>query len=177
MVTKDIALGKTIATDTAERIKLSAGACWEGSLADDRSGTDVIIPGVGGRPPMVIARSELCYIIRARVEQILMLVKQEVTRLSDVKVLGGNIVLTGGGALMPGIVELTREVFNTDAVRIGYPANLGETIDDYHSPEWATCTGILMSAMSKRRAMEDEGPAPRHNWRIGDLFKFFRGFF
>jgi cell division protein FtsA len=174
-VTNDIALGKGIAFDTAERIKLSSGACWEDFVGE---GGDVIIPGLGGRAPSTITRAELCGIIRARVEEILTLVRREIIRLSNVENLSGNIVLVGGGALTNGIVELTKEVFNTEAVRIGYPCNLGDIVDDYRTPEWAAAAGLLMSTLSQQKSEEAGGHKTGGRHSLGEkIFKFVREFF
>jgi cell division protein FtsA len=171
-VTRDIALEKSIPRETAEQIKISSGACWE-SVVEDQS--DVIIPSVGWRPPETISRLELCAIIRARVEEILRAVRREAIRLAKVDNLAGNIVLVGGGAQMPGILDLTKEVFLTDAVRIGYPCNLGDLADDYRTPEWAVATGLLMSTMEKRRRGVQTGQ-PRGK-PLNVVFDFLREFF
>jgi cell division protein FtsA len=175
LITDDIAHGERVSFDTAERIKLRAGTCWEGAIDEAAlTGGDVLIPGAGGRPPQVIPRLDLARIIRARQEETIQYVKQEIIRLGAPEKLDGNIVLTGGGALLPGIVDLTKEVFNTNAVRIGYPHDLGIATDDYRSPEWATATGLMIDAMNKDREEPLDAKGKRG---IGRLFDLLRGFF
>jgi cell division protein FtsA len=176
-VTSDIVLEKGVAFDTAETIKVKAGCCWETFIGEGR---DVIIPGLGGRAPTAITCTELYHIIRARVEENLLQVKQAIVKNSNVNVLLGNIVLVGGGALMNGIVDLTKEVFSTEAVRVGYPGNLGSVVDEYRTPEWAAATGLLISTLSQHRESDQGGsrPANRQNHSIGEwLFKRFHEFF
>ncbi|MDR3285010.1 MAG: cell division protein FtsA [Treponema sp.] len=183
-VTKDIAVMKGISFKTAEEIKLSSGSCWENYIEDSGDTSGVVIPGVGGRPPETISRLELCGIIKPRVEEILTLVRQEVSRnAKGIDTLSGNIVLTGGGALLPGVVELTQQIFDTGAVRIGLPpANLGSIFDEYRNPEYATAAGLFLYANRKRQLEAERG----NNYRArkitgtvlgGKIFNFFREFF
>lgn len=144
LVTSDISIVTGIPTAAAEKIKLEHGCCWLSGIGDDE---DVILPGVGGRPPELIAKSQLCQIIQARVEQIFTLLKVEIRKnTSDtIPQLSGNIILTGGGALMDGIVELVQAKFKTSAVRIGIPENLGGNEREYRRADFATVIGLLQS--------------------------------
>ena len=58
--------------------------------------------------------------------------------------MSGSIVLTGGGALLSGVVELAEAVFRTSAVRIGEPGNLGGSENLYRNPEYATAVGLVL---------------------------------
>ncbi|MBR0476212.1 MAG: cell division protein FtsA, partial [Treponema sp.] len=66
------------------------------------------IPGVGSRPPEETSRFELCQIIQSRMDEIFSMIKDSVRKHSGLTSLNGSIVLTGGGALMYGIVSLPR---------------------------------------------------------------------
>jgi cell division protein FtsA len=82
------------------------------------------------------------------VEEILRLARKEIINKSIVSELSGNIVLTGGGAMLSGIVELTQAVFNTSAVRVGNPMGLAhDSLDECRTPEYACAIGLAMSAM------------------------------
>jgi cell division protein FtsA len=143
-VTRDISIVKCISMESAEKVKKSSGCCWRDMIEDYE---DVLIPGVGGRPPEVITKAELCDIIQARMQEILIMVRKEIISKSIVNDLSGNIVLTGGGALLPGIVELTQQVFATSAVRVGNPTlQLHDSVAECKSPEYATVLGLVMSA-------------------------------
>lgn len=141
-VTNDISIVKGVSLETAERIKLNAGACWLPLIEEHE---EVIVPGLGGRPPEAIPRTAICDIIQPRMEEIFLLAKDKITHLSKTRQLAGNIVITGGAALMPGIVELASEIFETSAVRIGIPGNWGGLIDEYRSPEFATAVGLVLT--------------------------------
>jgi cell division protein FtsA len=154
LVTNDIAIVKGISNSTAERIKLESGCCWNtGSEADE----EVIIPGVGGRPPEQTTRYELCQIIQPRMDEIFSMVKREVVRRANLTKLSGSIVLTGGGALMPGVVELAQSVFGTTAVRIGESADLGGVDKSYRNADFATVVGLVVA--NKDKTEENHGRA------------------
>ena len=146
MVTSDIAQVTGIPFADAERIKKESGCCWN-ELINAATDSEVILPGVGGRSPQIITKSQLSFIIQARMEQILNFVKAEIIKNTKnmVRELSGNIVLTGGGAQIEGIVELAQNVFKTSSVRIGIPENLGGIEEDYRHPDFATAVGLVIA--------------------------------
>lgn len=142
-VTNDIAIVAKIPVSAAEEIKIKNGCCWLPGVVD----TDIILPGVGGRAPEVLAKSQLCQIIQARMEQIFSMVKAEIIKNSNnsIKQLSGNIILTGGGAQMEGIIELTQAMFKTTSVRLGIPENYGGNESEYRRPDYATAVGLVVA--------------------------------
>ncbi len=141
-VTNDIAIVKGIPPAAAEEIKVRDGCCYHDMLDNPR---EVTIPGVGGRPPELTSQTEICDIIQPRMEEIFMTVRSEIVRKTDLTRLSGNIILTGGGAQMEGVLELAKDVFGTTAVRLGIPESLGGIEEDYRKPEWATAIGLVIS--------------------------------
>jgi cell division protein FtsA len=140
-VTSDISIVKNIAVETAEKIKIDSGCCWEPLL----DGTDetIIVPGLGGRAPFSIQRSLILGIVKPRMTEIFQLVKSKVEENCQLRTLGGGVVLTGGGANLPGAADLAAEVFNMP-VRIGNPLPVGGLVDDYRNPAYATAVGLVL---------------------------------
>jgi cell division protein FtsA len=177
-VTNDISIVRGISTDTAEEIKLQHGCCWDELVEDDET---VLIPGVGGRPPEEISRHEITAIIQPRIEEILNMVRQRIAHQTKLKPLSGNVVLTGGGALMSGIIEMACKVFDTQSVRIGMPSNYGDIKTNYRSPEFATVVGLVVSNCKKKKSSgssrsADTRPSGEKNkfWKsVGNFFKEF----
>ncbi len=157
-ITNDISIVEGIPFEAAEKLKIESGCCWGELVAPDET---VIIPGVGGRPPIECPRMELCEIIQSRVIEIFSEVLKEVKKKSTVKKMSGSIVLTGGGALLSGVVELAQAVFRTSAVRIGEPCNLGGIEEQYKSPEYATAVGLVLE--NKNVAEIDDASARTSN--------------
>jgi len=148
-VTSDISIIKNISLENAEKIKIDAGCCWDAVLDDDDT---VIVPGVGGRPPMSIPRSQILAIIKPRMEEIFKLVKHHLDTLNLTRPLGGGVVLTGGGAQLAGAVELANSILKLSA-RLGSPIpvqNLSGLVEEYRTPSYATVIGLTLEG--ERRA-------------------------
>jgi cell division protein FtsA len=143
-VTSDISIMRNVSFETAEKIKLEAGCCWEPFLEDD----EVIVPGVGGRAPQAIPKSEILGIIRPRMEETYKLVKEKLDKLSFSRPLGGGVVLTGGGAQLLGAADLASHVFNLP-VRVGSPLPVGGLVEDYRSPAFATAVGLALEGFDR----------------------------
>lgn len=141
LVTNDISVVRGISTETAEKIKISDGCCWE-PLVDKNE--EVLILGVNGRPES-IPRTELCDIIQPRVGEIFEMIREKISAKIKDRRLSGNVVLVGGGAKMSGVIELASSVFNTESVRIGLPSNLGGLTDEYRTPDSATAIGLVVA--------------------------------
>ncbi|MCL2008273.1 MAG: cell division protein FtsA [Treponema sp.] len=146
-VTSDISIIKNISFEISEKIKLEKGCCWEPFLDDD---DEIIVPGVGGRAPKAIPRSQILAIIRPRMEETFKLVKERLDKLSLSRSLGGGIVLTGGGAQLLGAAELAAHVFNLP-VRVGSPLPVGGLVEDYRSPAYATAVGLALEGFDREQ--------------------------
>ncbi|MDR0910262.1 MAG: cell division protein FtsA [Spirochaetaceae bacterium] len=181
-VTNDITYGLKIAFDTAEDLKKKAGCCWDELIED---GASVDVPGMGGRPPMSVSVAHLYQIILPRMEEILGMARDKLVKLSQsiTRPLGGGIVLTGGGAQMPGIVELASEVFGMP-VRVGSPLAIGGLESEYRRPEFAAAVGLVIEGNEREigtaskqspegKKIEDGRPgfwSRLGNWIKGEMF-------
>jgi cell division protein FtsA len=55
----------------------------------------------------------------------------------------GEVVLTGGGALLPGIEPIAEEVFNLPT-QVGTANSIGGLTDAMSSPQYATALGLVV---------------------------------
>jgi len=129
-------------TVEAERLKQAHG-CALASLASDQEVVE--LPGVGGRRAREIRRALLCEIIEARVAEILKMIGEDLERVGLEDELQGGIVMTGGTANMPGIMELANQVLKMPAQR-GEPHRVEGLIDVVRNPRYATSTGLILCA-------------------------------
>ncbi|HZK19251.1 MAG TPA: cell division protein FtsA [Treponemataceae bacterium] len=176
-VTNDISLVKGVSFETAESIKRTDGCCWE-SLVDDSE--PIIIPGIAGNAPQEIKRSEIALIIQSRIEEIFDLLMEKLPPQVKKQRLNGSVILSGGGALLPGITELTSQKFKTENVRIALPTNLGGLVEKYRTPEYATVIGLLVENKEQlyNRKNSNAEKKRKHNNSIGEKIKsFFSEFF
>jgi len=146
-ITNDIAMALRTPTKDAEDLKIQQGV----ALRQLASVNDMIeVPGVGDRAARQISRQTLAEVIEPRVEELYSLVQRELRSCGLEDLLSSGIVLTGGSALMKGMVELGEEVFHMP-VRVGLPNYGGALADVVKSPRYATAMGLLVAGLNQVR--------------------------
>ncbi len=119
-VTKDISKVLQTSIQTAEALKFNFGTA---NLAEASTKETAQVECVGSDEPVDVSERYLSEIITARVRHIFDRVKQDLERgrLLD---LPGGIILVGGAAMLPGVVELAQEIFGTQ-VKLYIPNQVG----------------------------------------------------
>jgi len=139
-VTSDVAAGLRTPFRDAEVLKQRHGTV---SLAvpggDDPS---VEVPSVGARGARLISRQKLAHIIEARMEEILTLARGQIAKCGLLEDLGSGVVITGGTALLGGLIPLGERVFQCP-VRIGAPIGI---VDEASAAGTAMPTDPSLSA-------------------------------
>ncbi|AVS80192.1 cell division protein FtsA [Paracidovorax avenae] len=146
LITSDIAMALRTPTKDAEDIKVESGYAKQ-LLADPEA--QVEVPGLGDRSPRMLSRQALAGVIEPRVEEIFSLVQQVIRESGYEEVLSSGIVLTGGSAIMPGMVELGEDIF-LKPVRRGIPKYSSALSDMVAQPRAATVMGLLEEARQAR---------------------------
>ena len=119
-ITKDISIVFNTSFNNAEALKINYGDAYpERTSANEEFPVDVI----GKSEPVRVDERYLSEIIEARVEQILRKSKEVLDEI-DAFELPGGVVLTGGAASMPGIVDLAQEIFEAN-VKLYVPNHMG----------------------------------------------------
>jgi cell division protein FtsA len=152
-ITNDIAMALRTPTPEAEVIKLRHGVALR-QLADQREMVEV--PGLGDRNARELSRQTLAEVIEPRVEELYNLVQQVLRQSGYEELISSGIVLTGGSAVMQGMVELGEEIFHMP-VRIGVPRYSGALADVVRNPRYATAVGLLLEG----KAQVDRGVMSR----------------
>ena len=119
-VTRDISTVLNTFLRNAERLKLDHGYAMANLTKAD---AQVDVPVVGENTPQQFSEEYLAEIIEARVRQIL---ERSVQRLHAIHAprLPGGVVLVGGGASLPGIVQLAQQYFK-ESVKVYQPEQMG----------------------------------------------------
>jgi len=146
LITSDIAMALRTPTKDAEDIKVENGYAKQ-LLADPDA--QVEVPGLGDRGPRMLSKQALAGVIEPRVEEIFSLVQQVVRESGYEEVLSSGVVLTGGSAIMPGMVELGEDIF-LKPVRRGIPKYSSALSDMVAQPRAATVMGLLEEARYAR---------------------------
>jgi len=142
-ITNDLAIGLKTSIDTAEKIKLkyvrahNSKAALAEKLKIDELDED----------ESVITRKELQKIAGARLDEIFQLVRAELRKVGKDVMLPGGVVLTGGGAKMPGIEEMAKEALQLPAV-VGKPEGFSGIVDRINDPAFAAPIGLMLENMS-----------------------------
>jgi cell division protein FtsA len=135
ILTSDISLGLKTTLAEAEEVKKRLGA----SENEDRFGVRTL----DGRAKREHSTIELRQIVVPRVLETLRMAKQKIVENVPRDLVLGEVVLTGGGAQLPGIEGIAEEVFSLP-VRIGTPNTLGGLTDAMAAPQYATAVGLVL---------------------------------
>ena len=147
LVTNDIAMALRTPTQHAEDIKINFGCAMSQLAAADES---IEVPGVGDRAPRKLSQRALADVIQPRIEELYQLIQSELRRSGFENLLSSGIVITGGAAQMPGMIELGEEIFHLP-VRLGVPRYKGSLDDMLDNPRYSTVFGLLLEAQAQRK--------------------------
>ena len=139
-ITNDVAVAFRTPTQSAEDIKIKYG-CALRQLADAREAVEV--PGVDGREARQLSIQTLAEVIEPRVVELYELVLQELRRSGMEEMIASGIVITGGSAMMRGMLELGEEIFHMP-VRMGMPRYVGGLSEVVSNPRYATGVGLIL---------------------------------
>ena len=160
-ITNDIAIGLKIDAEIAERIKIEYGA----SILKGKNVHQKI--DIGEETPLIFSQKFLIKIIADRILEIFEEVNKELKKIGRERKLPGGIVLTGGGAKLPKIVDLAREKFLLPS-RIGFPRGISGLEDD---PTLATVCGLVLGGADfEGKTFESKGGLVS---KIKKIFKIF----
>jgi cell division protein FtsA len=144
--TNDIAIGLGLPPTVAEATKLRYGS----ASLDQVGAHDVIEVESGlGEHTRPISHQTLNQLLHDRAVELVRMVLHKVRQSGLTKVPPGGIVLTGGCANLPGLVEIVAD-YGKCAVRIGTPSGtLGLPPELEHS-SFSTAVGLLLWAIQHR---------------------------
>ncbi len=169
-MTNDVAVAFRTPTQSAEDIKIKHG-CALRQLSDPREIVEV--PGVDGREPRQLSVQTLAEVIEPRVVELYEFVLGELRRSGMEEMIASGIVITGGSALMKGMVELGEEIFHMP-VRLGMPRYVGGLSEVVGNPRYATGVGLVL--MGKQQ-MERHLQGQMDSSSFGRVFERMKSWF
>jgi cell division protein FtsA len=155
LFTNDIAVGLRTTIPEAERLKREQG-CAISSMAQTEEVFE--IAGMGSRQPRTISQTVLTDIIQPRAEEIVNLVRNEIQGAGFEQQVGAGVVVTGGGAMLRGFIELAEDILDMP-VRRGQPVHpagngtrsLAPALPQLAEPEFATVAGLVLYGDRRRK--------------------------
>lgn len=151
-ITSDIAIGLRTTIDLAEKIKLQYGSALPGEIKKKEI---INLSELDESEEGEINRGEVAKIIEARVQEIFDLVNKELRKINKQRLLPAGVVLVGGGAIMPGIVDLAKREFSLPA-QLGFPSEVEGVIEKVNDPAFATATGLIVWALRTEGEMSQK---------------------
>jgi cell division protein FtsA len=171
-VTNDIGLGLRTPLDQAEVIKRKYGSSHKNVVNKDEMFT---VPGIGGRAPREVSRELLTSIIQPRMEEIFSLAAKEVKRSEFEELLGAGVVLTGGGSLLDGTIELAEEIFGLPA-KVGIPQGFLGLMESVANPIFATGVGLVIYGIKKGTGQYKGGLGGEESGLFTRVYQWMRKF-
>lgn len=136
-ITNDIAIGLRVSIDVAEKVKLEFGTAMPGDI---NKHDEINLKDVGG-DDVAISRKHVAEIVEARVEEIIKMVDRELQQIDRSGLLPAGVIVTGGGAKLPGLVEIGKRDFRLP-VTVGFPIGFTSAIDKIQDPGFTTALGL-----------------------------------
>ena len=140
-ITSDIAIGLRVSIDLAEKIKLEYGS----AISKDIGKKDEIdLKELGNNSEEgTVSRKYVAEIIEARVEEIFEKIDSELKKINRSGLLPAGMVLTGGGANLPGIIDIAKKKLRLPSC-LGCPVEIIKAIDKINDPAFSTALGLVI---------------------------------
>ncbi len=145
-VTNDIAIGLRTSIEVAEEIKKQYGT----ALAETVKKSESIMIDSDSEQDSV-SRKEVADIISARLDEIYSFVDKELKSIGRSGLLPAGVIFTGGGASLPGVVELAKSKLRLPA-RVGMIRPLEGLSEQVGDPAYAVVVGLVLWAMEQEKS-------------------------
>lgn len=139
-ITNDIAIGLRTSIDIAEKVKLEFGSAFPEEVGKKE---EIDLSQIDSQESGVVSRHHVAEIIEARAEEIFTMAQKELKKIGKAGLLPSGAVITGGGARMPQIVELAKDILGLPA-QVGFPINLGGMMNKVDDPSFSTVIGLVL---------------------------------
>jgi cell division protein FtsA len=159
--TNDLAIGLQLPVVQAEELKLEYGNCVVTAVPQQAE------IEIGNPQPRLLALRTIAEILEPRARELMYFVKESLRHGGVLDALGAGCVLTGGGSLLPGILDVTESQLRVPA-RTGTPVRISHMPSELTHPGFSAAVGMLLYAHRTRvtRAQEDSSLRAR----IRELF-------
>jgi cell division protein FtsA len=148
--TNDLAVGLQMPVAQAETLK-----CQYGNAVVTAVPQLAEIEIANPRPQTLRLRT-IAEILEPRARELLYFVKESLRQGGVVEALGAGCVLTGGGAMLPGMLDVAESQLRVPA-RVGAPVRLSNMPSELVGPGFSTAIGMVLYAHRTRLNRDPEG--------------------
>ncbi len=139
-ITNDIAIGLRTSIEVAEQVKLEYASCLPEEI---NKREEINLSDISSNESASVPRKHIAEITEARIEEVFSLADKELQKIERSGLLPAGIVLTGGGAKLPGMVEVAKRVFKLPS-SLGEPREIITAIDKINDPAYSTAIGLVI---------------------------------
>ncbi len=144
-ITTDLAIALRTSLDVAERIKLEHCMTSEGVDLRRKEHVDLAAYLDEG---VQVPKKQLMRVVDARVQELMEMVSMELKKISRTSLLPAGVVLSGGGANLPGFAALVKEALHLP-VRLAKPLHIEGVIDLVADPSFTVAVGLVLWGVSQ----------------------------
>lgn len=141
--TNDLAIGLQIPVAQAEEIKRQHGNAVVTAVPQDAE------IQISNPQPQVVPLRMVAEILEPRARELMYFVRESLRHGGVLEALGAGCVLTGGGAMLPGMLDVTESQLRCPA-RTGMPVRLSHMPPELVHPEFSAAVGMLLYALRTR---------------------------
>lgn len=141
-ITNDIAIGLRTSIEVAEKVKLEYGSALPEEVNKKE---EIDLSQIDSQEEGTVSRYHVAEIIEARLEEIFKLVNKELQSIKRAGLLPAGAVLTGGGAKLPYVVDVSKKILGLPT-QLGFPSKLGGMMNEVDDPSFATAVGLILWA-------------------------------
>ncbi len=163
--TNDIAVGLPTSLSQAERVKQQFGCAIVTRIPQQN---EIEVPSIGDRPSRLVPQRLLGEILEPRARELFEMLRDNLRQAGVLDSCGAGIVLTGGAAKMPGMLETAEDILRRTGrgslmARIGMPAPIVNMPAELCSPEFAATIGLAYYGHRTRmqRGQQEQGLGAR----------------
>ena len=174
-VTNDLVYAMRVPIEDAEKIKIQYGTALPGEVSESDK---VDLTKYGEAEEDSISRKHLARIIESRMSEIFSLIDKELKSIGKSGKLPAGAVLTGGGAKLPGVIDVAKSELKLPA-QLGFPAEIPIATGSVESTDAATVVGLLLWGIDALRGNDGahtSDDASSVSDTVGKMKKWFKTF-
>ena len=138
--TNDLVISLGVPYEAAEEVKVKYGHALPEEVDPDET---VEVSGYDEEWPHLVRRRDLSRTLNERAAELLRLILLKVSESGLTVMPPAGVVFTGGGANLPGLEDLAREIL-PGSVRTAVPKDILGLPDELKNPTYSTSVGILL---------------------------------